>query len=251
LRRIIQTSIFILIISLCIAPASFAQKVAVASTTLAGAIAKAAGAEEVRILAPPEVNHPPEYEVKPSDLMKLHGATIAVYGGYEKMVPRLAETSGSQGVIPVPIDTRTSPESLMEQARKIAKVLHTEQEELAWESRFKERLSELRGRLRTFSGKRAVVHRMAEPFARFAELQIVKLLAPGELTPKTVGESIALKPDVVIDILHLPLAGVIAENAKCPYVRIINFPGVDGTKTLEDIFEYNVMQLLKAQRKDG
>ena len=251
LRRIFCTSIFIAAISLCLAPPAFAQKVVVASTTLAGAIAKAAGAGEVRIIAPPEMSHPPEYDVKPSDLMKLRGAVVAVYGGYEKMVPRLVETSGSQGVVTLPIDTRTSPENLMEQARKIAKVLDTEQQELAWESRFKERLSELQGKLSAFSGKRAVVHRQAEPFARFAGLQVLKLLSPGELTPKTIAESIALKPDVVIDILHLPLAGVIAENAKCPYLRIINFPGVEGTKTLEDIFEYNTNQLIKAMKVGG
>ena len=247
-KMITPTTTLAVIVSLCMTPSAFAQKVVVASTTLAGAIARAAGATEVRVLAPPEVNHPPEYELKPSDLMKLQGASLAVYGGYEKMVPRLVETSGSSRVLPMAIDTKTSPENLMEQARKIAKVLNTEQEEQAWESRFTARLTRLREKVKPIAGKRAVVHRQAEPFARFAGLEVVKILSPGELTPRTMADSIALKPEIIVDILHFPLAGVIAENAKCPYVRVINFPGVDKTSTLEDIFEYNVTQLLKAMK---
>lgn len=224
-----------------------AEKVVIASTSLAGAISRAAGAKEIRVLTPAEMKHPPEYEVKPSDLMKLQGAAVAVYGGYEKMVPRLIEAAGNNNILPVPINTKTSPDNLLEQARRIAKVLGTEQEEQAWESRFQAKLKELRQRLAPFSGMRAVVHMHAEPFARFADLNIVKIVMGGELTPKTIAESIAAGPQLVLDILHLPLAKVISENAKCPYVQIINFPGVARTETLEDIFEYNTLQVLKAR----
>jgi ATP-binding cassette subfamily B protein len=34
---------------------------------------------------------------------------------------------------------------------------------------------------------------------------------------------------------------VIAENAKYKYVQVINFPGVDHSKTLEDVFEIIVV----------
>ncbi len=71
------------------------------------------------------------------------------------------------------------------------------------------------------------------------------MISPGELTPKVVAEAIAKKPELVVDILHFPIAKVIAENAKCRYIQVINFPGTDNTKTLEDIFEYNSTQLLK------
>ena len=42
-----------------------------------------------------------------------------------------------------------------------------------------------------------------------------------------------------------PIAQTIAENAKCKYVQVINFPRVGNTQTLEDIFEYNSKELLK------
>ena len=53
------------------------------------------------------------------------------------------------------------------------------------------------------------------------------------------------KPDLVVDILHFPNAEVIAENAACKSIQVINFPGVENTKALEDVFEYNSTQLLK------
>jgi zinc transport system substrate-binding protein len=244
--RIVPLHYIIGIFVLCLTSWASAQKVVVASTSLTGAIALAAGAAEVRVITPVEVNHPPEYEVKPSDLLKLQGASIAVCGGYEKIVPKLVEASKNGSIVSLPVDTRTSPDNLIEQARKIAKLLSTEEAERAWESRFQAKLTELREKLRPFSGRRAVVHRQAEPFARFAGLNVVRILAPGELTPRTMAESIAAGPELVFDILHFPMAAALAQNAGCPYVRIINFPGVGRTKTLEDIFEYNAKQMEKA-----
>ena len=66
------------------------------------------------------------------------------------------------------------------------------------------------------------------------------------MTPRVIADSIAQKPDVVVDILHAPVARTIADNAKCRYVQLINFPGERKTTSLEDIFKYNTSQLLKA-----
>jgi len=225
-----------------------AQQIVVASTSLAGAIARAAGAKEVRVIAPEGLTHPPEYDLKPSDLIKVEGAAMVVYGGYEKMVSKLADTSKSKNLVALQIDTATSPENLITQARKISKVLRTEKDEEAWEARFMERVNALQKGLAPFSGKRAAVHFHAQPFARWARLSIIQVFRPGELTPRAISEAIAQSPEVVVDILHLPMAKVIADNAKCRYIQVINFPGVENTKTLEDLFEYNSAQLIRAFR---
>jgi len=222
-----------------------AQEAVVASTSLAGAIAKAAGAKEVRVIVSSEMRHPPEYDLKPSDLLKFEGAKVVIYGGYERMVSKLLETSKNKNIIAIQINTDTSPENLIAQARKISEILKTEKEEKAWEERFLERLKELQKKISPFSGKRAVVHRFAQPFAQWAGLQVVQIISPGELTPKVIGDAIAKNPDLVVDIYHVPVAQVIAENAKCKYIQVINFPGADHTQSLEDLFEYNAMQLLK------
>jgi hypothetical protein len=218
----------------------------VATTYLTAAIAKAGGAKEVTVLTPPGQKHPPEYDLKPSDLLKIEGAAVVVYAGYEKMVSKLLETAKNKGIQAIQISTDTSPENLTAQARKIAKVLKTEKEMESWERKFAGELETLQKRLSPYAGKRAVAHHFAQPFAKWAGLSIVHVIRPGELTPRAIAEAAGQAPDVVVDILHFPVAKVIAENAKCRYAQVINFPGVNATSSLEDIFQYNSTELMRA-----
>jgi zinc transport system substrate-binding protein len=221
----------------------------VASTSLTAALARAAGASEVRVLTPADVKHPPEYELRPSDLIKLDGASVVVYAGYERMVQKLVEASKGKNLIVVQVDTTTSPDSLIAQARKIAAVLHTEKEEQAWEKGFLERLRTLKEKLAPYSGKKAVVHLHAQGVVKWAGLSVVQVFTPGELSPKAVADAVAKQPDIVVDILHMPVARVIADNAQCPYAQLINFPGVGGTASIDDLFDYNAAQIIKAFAK--
>jgi zinc transport system substrate-binding protein len=227
---------------------ALAQETVVASTSLAGAMARAAGAREVRVLTPDGLSHPPEYELKPSDLLKIEGATLIVYAGYEKMVSRLLETSKNRNILTLQIDTTLSPENLINQVRKISKALKAEKEGESWEARFLEKITGLKKTLSSFSGKRAAIHFHAQPFARWANLSVVQVFKPGELTPKAMADAIAQGPELVVDILHMPILKVVAENAKCKYIQVINFPGAGNTKTLEDVFEYNSSQVLNVFR---
>ena len=230
------------------APELLAQTV-VASTSLTGAFARAAGAAEVRILTPADVKHPPEYELRPSDLAELEGADVVVYAGYERMVQKLVETSTSRKLPAIRVDTTTSPAIFVSQVRMIAAVLHTERKEQAWEKEFLERVAALKARLAPYSEKKAVVHLHALPFAKWAGLSVVQVVAPGELSPKAVADAVARHPDIVVDIRHMPVARVIAENAQCRYAQLINFPGIEKTATLGDIFEYDTAQIVNAFQK--
>jgi zinc transport system substrate-binding protein len=218
----------------------------VASTSLTGALARAAGAAEVRILTPADVKHPPEYELRPSDLAKFDGASVVVYAGYERMVQKVVEASKGKNLSVVQVDTMTSPENLVSQARKIAAVLNTENAEQGWEKGFLEKLAGLKAKLAPLAGKKAVVHLQAQALARWAGLTVVQVIMPGEISPKAVADAVAKQPDIVVDVLHMPIARVIADNARCRYAQLINFPGVEKTATLEDVFEYDTAQILKA-----
>jgi zinc transport system substrate-binding protein len=205
-----------------LAPVLHAQTV-VASTSLTGALAKAAGATEVRILTPAHVKHPPEYELRPSDLTKFDGATAVVYAGYERMVQKLVEASKSKNLATIQVDTTTTPDNFIGQARKIAAALHTEKGEQDWEKGFLEKLADLKGKLAAYAGKKAVVHLHAQGFARWAGLSVVQVIMPGEISPKAVADAVAKQPDLVVDILHMPVAKVIADNARCSYAQLINW----------------------------
>jgi zinc transport system substrate-binding protein len=226
----------------------YAQTV-VASTSLAGAIARAAGAKDIRVLTPSETKHPPEYELKPSDLLKLEGANVVIYGGYERMVERLVDASRNKNLVAIKIDTTTSPDNLIAQTKKVAAALHTEKEQQIWEKGFIAKLGILKTRLASLAGKPAIVHLHAKPFVQWAGLSEVQVVPPGELSLKAVANAVAKQPEIVIDILHMPAGKVIADNARCRYTQVINFPAVQETVTLEDVFEFNTTQLMKAFQK--
>lgn len=248
--RFVSMGISVIFFALLICPGATltgaAEPVVVASTSLTGALAGAAGAKEVRILAPMDIKHAPEYDLRPSDLQKLEGAQAVIYAGYERMVSKLVETSRNKNVVAIQVNTETTPDNLIAQARKVAVFLKTEKDAAAWENAFQQRLKALKTALSSLSGRRAVVHFHAQPFARWAGLSVVQVVRPGELTPKVIADSIAQKPDVVVDILHSPVAKTIADNAGCKYLQVINFPGAGNTVTLDDLFEYNTKQLLKS-----
>ncbi len=156
----------------------------VASTSLTGALARAAGAREVRIVTPLDVKQPTEYELRPSDIARLNGASAVVYGGHEKMARRLVEASKGKGLPLAQVDTTISPDNFITQARKIAGVLRTGREEQAWEKDFLERVAFLKSRLAPYSGRKAVVHLYAQGFAAWAGLTVVQVIMPGETIPE-------------------------------------------------------------------
>ena len=61
----------------------------VASTAWTAAFGYAAGAETIHVLAPYEMRHPPEYELKPSDIAVLSQADFVIYAGYERMAEKI------------------------------------------------------------------------------------------------------------------------------------------------------------------
>jgi len=221
-------------------------QIVVASMPLTGALAKAAGAQEVRILTPPEVKDPPGYELLPSDPAQLNGASAVVYAGHEKMAPKLVGAAKGRGLTVVQVDTTISPENFIAQVRKIAGVFHTEKDEKTWEKGFLQRVAALKSELVPYSGRKAVVHAQAESFAAWAGLTVVQVISSGDASPQTIAGAAAKKPDIVIDSVHAPLAKSVADTVRCPYVSLVIFPGPEKTATLEDVLDYDAGQVIKA-----
>jgi ABC-type Zn uptake system ZnuABC Zn-binding protein ZnuA len=69
------------------------EKLVVASTSWVAA--RAGGAEHIRVLAPAELRHPPEYELKPSDLAAASRAGLVLYAEWDTFARRLKEAAGA------------------------------------------------------------------------------------------------------------------------------------------------------------
>lgn len=223
------------------------EKIVTASTSWTAAFARAAGAADVRVLAPMELRHPPEYELRPSDLEAVKNSALVIYAGYEKFASKLAETAGGAGLRSLRIRTTNDPGTVKAEAAKIAAVLGTEDRLAAWITAFDPFAEEIRRRILTaWPDRRAVVHKMQRPFAEWLGLDIVGEYGPAEPSPALVLQLVRLRPALVIDNQHNPSGFPIAESAGAAHAPLINFPGKDGTRTIEDVYRYNADVLVKA-----
>jgi hypothetical protein len=82
--------------------------------------------------------------------------------------------------------------------------------------------------------------------ASTAGLEIIGEYGPAEPSPAVIFQLVKTEPVLVIDNYHGPAGQPVAEAAGVPRAVLLNFPGKDGTKTLEDLFRYNADILLKA-----
>ncbi|MFA6506480.1 MAG: zinc ABC transporter substrate-binding protein [Treponemataceae bacterium] len=232
------------------APAVAQARKVVASTSWTAAIARAAGAENVVVIAPLELKHPPEYEIKPSDLEAVKGAALVVYGGYEKFAKRLVETSGGTGTAELKLFTDNIPMAFKAEAKKVAEKLGTVPTYEQWAVSFDSYVSAMRSRVQAaYPDKRAVVHKFLKTYVEWLGFEVVGTFGPGEPSPAVVLALVKLKPAVVIDNYHNPSGKPVAESLKAPLVELINFPGKGGTKSIEDVFAYNERQFTSAGKR--
>ncbi len=219
----------------------------VASTSWTAAIARAGGARDILVIAPLDLKHPPEYEIRPSDLEALRRADLVVHAGYERFASRLAESAGLGPARVLQVYTDNPPPVFRDEAAKVAEALGTRERFLSWAAGFDTLTTGMRNRvLASYPGRRAAVHRFLVEQAKWWGFEIVGTFGPGELSPQTLLTLVRMKPDLVIDTWHNVSGTAIAEALGNSYVELVNFPGKDGTRSIEDVFAYNERRFLDA-----
>ncbi|HYH04885.1 MAG TPA: zinc ABC transporter substrate-binding protein [Bacillota bacterium] len=216
------------------------KAIVVASTSWTGAIAQAAGADEVIILAPFEIKHPAEYDYRPADLAKLQSASLIVYGGYEPFIKKMVVAADYPETQVVKVKTTNVPDNLIRQARLLAEKLGTQKQELKWEKQFKKVYTGIqqRARLKKVTKIRVLVQEHQQELVKWLGYDIVGCFGATELSPAKVMELAKLKPDLIIDNIHNPQGKPIQQIAECRYLELISFPSVK-TPTLNALFEEN------------
>jgi hypothetical protein len=226
----------------------------IASTAWTAAFVRMAGVETVRVLAPYEMQHPPEYELKPSDIRAVAQARVIAYAGYETMVDKLRETAERDGIELVQFDTRNDLETITASVLKIATVFGTEaaaRRNLADLERFFETWRvELNGL--GVSGAPVIVHTFQQPMVRQLGFDVKGVFGPGPLEPLQIAKLSNSGAGIIIDNWHnqvgAPLEQTIpgARRAAC-----LNFPGSFDTRSLMDVLEYNRAAIRKAIAEDA
>ncbi|GAB1409321.1 hypothetical protein MASR1M90_04750 [Desulfovibrionales bacterium] len=239
----------ILCILLCMSLSAHAAPVVVAATSWAAAFARAAGAEQVVVIAPENLQHPADYDPKPTDLLRLQRADFLVLGGFEGFANRLREAAASSAVV-VQVHLDNSPETIRTEVLRLGELFGTQDAAHAFVQRFEQECAALRSELRdAMHGKstRAVAHTFMTTWADFAGLDLLDTYGPGLLQPSDVLRLSSLRPDFVLDNGHMPGGAPIAEASQARLVTLINFPGTG--MDLLDVFRANARALAEAIRQ--
>jgi zinc transport system substrate-binding protein len=230
------------------APATGSQAQApriVAATSWEATFARAAGATDVRMVAPANLPHAPDYDPKPSDLAAVANADYVLYAGFQAFAPRLKEAAGSEATL-VEVKLENSPAVIRSEVTRLAELFGTEQAAAGWLARFDreyQRLSDAVKAKLSNPPPRVVANVFATPWVEFAGVQLIGTFGPAPVTPSQLAQLTGATPDLVFDIVHIS-PGQALPGTTITEVDLINYPG-DGLDLL-GVFEENARRIEQA-----
>ncbi|MCP4176782.1 MAG: zinc ABC transporter solute-binding protein [bacterium] len=214
----------------------------ITTTSWTASFAKAAGAKDITILAPVEMAHPPEYELKPSDIQALTEADVIIYAGYEGMVDKLLKTATSKDIKAIKIHTSNNMAAISSSLRIIASCLGTEDYGEISIDKISIFFEEWRNELKIAGvyGKNATVHFFQQDIARELGFNVISVFGP---TPPEAKDLLSIKNSnspYIIDNIH----GAVGKSLKeilpgTAYITFRNFPTDNSRISLLDILVEN------------
>jgi ABC-type metal ion transport system, periplasmic component/surface adhesin len=223
------------------------NKIAViATSSWTAAYAEVAGAENVTVLAPFEMEHPSEYELRPVDISKLMNADVIIYAGYEVMTERLKKGLDIPQDRLLLVNTDYSYAAIEKSIMDIASRLGTE-------NVARENLLDIRHALdeglKTVSEKNIakypiIAHRFQSSLVRELGLVPVVVFGPASPEASAIANISKIQAPLIIDNIHNPVGQPFKEvSTDARHIQLLNFPGMKGTKTITDVIRYNVTQI--------
>jgi len=217
------------------APAPPAATV-VASTTWVGALAKAAGADDVHVVAPANIPDPAGFTPTAADLAPAGKAEHVLYAETDGFAVALREAAGKAHLVPVK-PGNTLPE-IRAAVTALGEVLGTQAAAATWLKSFESQVNGLSYSLRgsaPIPPSTAVAAADVAAWAPFAGAKVVATYGPGPATGAALTALVAKKPKLLLASVHHPndvprIPGAIR-------VDLVNYPGAD--LDLLAVFETN------------
>jgi zinc transport system substrate-binding protein len=220
----------------------------VATNAWTAAFAIAAGAENVEVLAPYEMQHPADYELRPGDIQRVMTSKLFVYAGYEVMANQVISALNLSENRTLKIQTDYSLQAIDSSVLRIAYYLGTQEKAEKNLTAIKQLFSNAGDSIR-FRGLDTIpvlVQYFQVPFARELGMNIAGVFGPA---PPEPGELLLLTKTgarLILDNAHSPSGEALKETMKgVDYRLLVNFPGSNGMITLEDVIRNNVKVILQ------
>lgn len=245
MKSLIFSLVVVFVFAGCAEPAKMDSMV-VTTNTWTAAFAKAAGATNIVVLAPFEMQHPSEYELRAVDIPVVTHAKLVVFGGYETMVGRLQSGMGLKKEVLLRIDTDYSMVTIEKSVMEIAQRLGTEKTALQNLDSIRHALAEAKAGMEQ-SGMNltpVLVNFFQQSIVRELGFHIAGVFGPAALEAGDIGKMSKPESGLIVDNEHNPV-GIPLSKIKpgVKYVQLLNFPGRHQTVTLQDVISYNIRQL--------
>lgn len=221
----------------------------VATNAWTAAFAEAAGAKNVTVLAPFQMQHPTEYELRPGDIPRVMKADLIVFAGYETMIDKMRKGLHVDESKMLQIDTRYDLPTIRKSIMKIAERLGTKEQAEANIQQIETVIDEAKETLKKdgILNKPVLVHFFQKPLAKELGLQVAGVFGPAPPEARQIGDMSKTNAMLIIDNAHNPVGKPLKEVLPdAQLVSLLNFPGTHHTKTLLDVIRYNVQQLTRA-----
>ncbi|MFF4350216.1 ABC transporter substrate-binding protein [Streptomyces sp. NPDC001530] len=203
--------------------------VVVATTTWEGALAKAAGAKDVKVIVPSSVQHAPDYDPKPSDLAAVAGADFVLYAPFEPYAAKIKEAAGSSAKL-VQVNLDNDADKATAEVTRLGKLFGTQDAAAKWDTSFKSEYGTLQKELKAAwpDGKApAVVAQVYSVWsAKMAGADLRGTYGPQAVTAKQLSDLGKKKPTYVFDNVHMTTGKVLPDTG-AQQVEIVSYPGTD------------------------
>ncbi len=220
----------------------------IATTSWTAAFAEVAGVTDAAVLAPYDLQHPPEYEITPSDIKAVSEAEMIIYAGYEVMMERLKEAAGNNAKM-VQITTVNTLPVITESVRLIADAAGTQEAAEANLKEIQTFFADWKKELAPYADVQVITHSFLSGLAQSLGLTVAGTYGPAPLEAKQLKELTDTGARVIIDNWHTKVGQPLVETMpEAKTAVLINFPGKDGTRTLMDVLEYDRAAMLAAFR---
>ncbi len=228
-----------------------------ATNSWTAAFARAAGVESISQLAPSNMLHPPEYELKASDVKKIREAALLIYAGYEVLMKTVFDSFDKDEGTMLKIVTSYNPKLVRRAVMTIGQKAGNPAKAAAFADAYDVRMAAAVSRLKDKGhyGKSVLVHFHQQALIRALGFNVLAVFGPA---PLTAGDLRALgkqAPDLIVDNGHNPMAGPIAEITGAPVIALVNFPGGSDEAgnpvpaTLDGVLSYNTDRLFSILEK--
>ena len=210
-------------------PAASGPKI-VASTSWVAAFAAAAGATDITVIAPSNLQHPPDYDPKPSDLVAVADADYVLLAGFEGFAARLQEAAGGDIDKIIMVMTENSPATIRAEVTRLAERFGTQAAAEAYLATFDQEYERLSTALQAKVGATnpvVVTHLFMTPWVYFAGLEPAGAYGPMPMTPAELKQLTDAQPAFVFENVHMGGGDPVVEATGATKIDLLNFPGED------------------------